>query len=187
MRPRWYGRSRKRSRCRRAGSRRSPSCRRGGSPAPPGPASRARRRASTPCSHSSAAGGGMPRPTGRGSWRPGSPSRPGPGARAGQAGPRRPCGSRAPARRRPGSHGRSSGRALRSPSEPRSGRSAGYAARRVRCRRRRGCRAGGPSACISFTTSNACGRLPIVAACRGIGGLLSVAVVLHHREDTTPT
>ncbi len=28
----------------------------------------------------------------------------------------------------------------------------------------------GPSACISFTTSNACGRLPIVAACRGIGG-----------------
>ncbi len=27
-----------------------------------------------------------------------------------------------------------------------------------------------PSACISFTTSNACGRLPIVAACRGIGG-----------------
>ncbi len=30
----------------------------------------------------------------------------------------------------------------------------------------------GPSACISFTTSNARGRLPVVAACRGIGVLL---------------
>ncbi len=34
----------RRSRCRRAGSRRSPSCRRGASPAPPGPGDRARRR-----------------------------------------------------------------------------------------------------------------------------------------------
>ncbi len=43
----------------------------------------------------------------------------------------------------------------------------------------------GPSACISFTTSKACGRLSIVAACRGIGVLL-LAVVVNHREDPTP-
>ncbi len=43
----------------------------------------------------------------------------------------------------------------------------------------------GPPACISFTLSNACGRLPVVAACRGIGGLL-LAVVVNHREYPTP-
>ncbi len=49
-----------------------------------------------------------------------------------RGGPRRPCGSRAPARRRPGSHGRSPGHTLRSPSEPRSGRGAGCAVSRRR-------------------------------------------------------
>jgi len=32
------------------------------------------------------------------------------------------------------------------------------------------------AACISFTTSNACGRLSIVTPCRGIGGLLIAGV-----------
>ncbi len=197
--------------------------------APPEPASRARRRASAPCRHSSAAGGGRRRPTGRASRRPGSPSRPGPGARAGRGGPRRPGGQgetspcRAPERRRPGSHGRSPGRALRSPSELRSGTSAGCAARRVRCRRSRMAPASRvsrrQSAASAIRSSmiptredpgrrlatgratalaplrlpaspsppqNACGSLPVVAACRGIGVLL-LAVVVNHREYPTPT
>ncbi len=46
-----------------------------------------------------------------------------------------------------------------------------------------------PSACISFTPPpNACGRLPVVAACRGIGVLLSVAAASpqggHHSHLT---
>ncbi len=43
----------------------------------------------------------------------------------------------------------------------------------------------GPSACISFTPSNARGRLPVVAACRGIRGSCPW-LLLRHREDPTP-